>query len=76
LEHDEDGEDDDDVYGAAYENVTYRDTTADGIDAEMLEAGGDVTDYELEGESSRLAGRLALLTTVARLWKSIAIADS
>jgi hypothetical protein len=54
--------------------VIYRDSTADGIDAEMLEAGSDPSDYELEGESSRLASRLALLSTVARLWKAVAIA--
>ena len=63
-----------DVYSAAYEDVIYRDSTADGIDSEMLEAGSEPTDYELEGESSRLASRLALLATVARQWKAVAIA--
>ncbi|MEX2142152.1 MAG: hypothetical protein WD894_22990 [Pirellulales bacterium] len=70
---DDDG-DSGDVYSAAYEDVIYRDSTADGIDAEMLEAGSEPTDYELEGESSRLASRLALLATVARQWKTVAIA--
>jgi hypothetical protein len=65
--------DEDDTYSAAYEDVIYRDSTADGIDAEMLEAGSDPSDYELEGESSRLASRLALLSTVARLWKTAAV---
>ncbi|HJS07907.1 MAG TPA: hypothetical protein VJ809_09615, partial [Pirellulales bacterium] len=66
-------QDEADTYSAAYEDVIYRDSTADGIDAEMLEAGSDPSDYELEGESSRLASRLALLSTVARLWKTAAI---
>ncbi len=70
----ESDEEQDDLYGAAYEDVIFRDSTADGIDAEMLEAGSDPSDYELEGESSRLAGRLALLATVARLWKAVATA--
>jgi hypothetical protein len=70
---DEREEDGDDIYQAAYEDVVYRDSTGDGIDADMLEAGGDITDYELEGESSRLATRLAFLATVARLWKSVAV---
>jgi hypothetical protein len=70
---DENEEDGDDIYQAAYEDVVYRDSTGDGIDADMLEAGGDITDYELEGESSRLATRLAFLGTVARLWKSVAV---
>ena len=65
--------DGDDIYGAAYEDVVYRDSTGDGNDADMLEAGGDITDYELEGESSRLAARLAFLGTVARLWKWVAV---
>jgi hypothetical protein len=75
---DEDEEDDEDeeedLFSAAYENVTYRDSTADGVDAEMLEAGGEPTNYELEGESSRLAARLAFLASVARLWKTVAVA--
>ena len=69
----EDAEEDD-VYSAAYEDVIYRDSTDDGIESEMLEAGGEPTDYELEGESSRLAGRMAVLTTVARIWKTVALA--
>ncbi len=63
-----------DVYSAAYEDVIYRDSTDDGIESEMLEAGGEPTEYELEGESSRLAGRMAVLTTVARIWKTVALA--
>lgn len=70
----EEDEDEQDLFGAAYEEVIYRDSTADGIDADMLEAGGQPTEYELEGESSRVANRLAFLTTVARLWKLAALA--
>jgi hypothetical protein len=71
---DDDDDDADDVYSAAYEDMVYRDSTADGIDAEMLEAGSDAGDEELEGESQRLAARLTFLATVARLWKIAAIA--
>ncbi len=70
---DDDESEGDDIYGAAYEDVVYRDSTGDGNDADMLEAGGDITDYELEGESSRLAARLTFLGTVARLWKWVAV---
>lgn len=57
------------LYGAAYEDVTYRDTTDDGFDADMLEGGPPVSDFELAAEAERIGDRLALLTTVARLWK-------
>src|SRR6185369_5241866 len=44
-------DEDDDVFGAAYESVVYRDSTGDDIDADMLEVplpGGDSSDDELE----------------------------
>ncbi|OHB79258.1 MAG: hypothetical protein A2V98_06375 [Planctomycetes bacterium RBG_16_64_12] len=57
------------LFSAAYENVTYRDTTDDGFEGEMLEGGGPVTDFELASEAERISEHLALLATVARLWK-------
>ncbi|MDZ4818248.1 MAG: hypothetical protein SGJ20_04660 [Planctomycetota bacterium] len=69
-------DDEEDLYGAAYEEVIYRDSTGDGIDADMLESGTQPSEYELEGESSRLANRLSFLTTLARLWKLVALYSS
>jgi hypothetical protein len=69
LEPTAEGDDDDDLFSAAYENVVYRDSTADDVDADMLEGpsiGGDNGD-ELEGEQRRLFSRLAFLGTLA-LW--------
>jgi hypothetical protein len=70
----EDGADDADeehgIYGAAYEDVVYIDSTSDGVEADMLESGPPAaTDYELEHEARRLGERLAFLRTVASLWK-------
>lgn len=68
-------EDDDDLFGAAYDDVTYEDSTDDGVDSAIYEYGGgeDETRVELEAEAERLEARLALLNTVARLWKHAAV---
>ena len=53
--------------------MVYRDSTADGVDADMLEGasiGGDNGD-ELEGEQRRFFSRLAFLGTLAALWKQV-----
>ncbi len=64
----------DDLYRAAYDEMVYRDSTADGVEGSTLE-GGSSTDYELEAESNHVARRLAFLATVARLWKQVAVAQ-
>jgi hypothetical protein len=74
---DDNQEDDreDDLFGAAYEHVTYRDSTDDGIDSELFEGGGEnATDLELVGEGERIVNRLSFLTAVAQLWKLSATA--
>lgn len=72
---DGEAEDDDELFGAAYEDVVYIDSTADGTDADMLESGsGPATDFELEHEARRVSEQLSLLQTVALLWKRAALA--
>jgi hypothetical protein len=68
---DESEGEDDDVYSAAYEDVVYRDSTADGIDADMLESPGanSASEDELDRELQRLSPRLAFLAMLAALWK-------
>ncbi|MFH1268261.1 MAG: hypothetical protein ABIK89_21280 [Planctomycetota bacterium] len=75
AEDDEEHNAEEGLFGAAYESVTYRDTTDDGFEGEMLE-GGPVTDFELSAEADRISRRLALLATVARLWKTAAAASA
>jgi len=68
---DEDRLDDDDeeeLYGAAYEEMVYRDSTDDGVDSELIEYGQS-SDDELMGESKRLGERLSFISTVAALWQ-------
>jgi hypothetical protein len=62
------------LYGAAYEDMVYRDSTDDGQDSSLLDQLGAGTDFELEEEAQRLARRLAFLATSARLWKNAAVA--
>jgi hypothetical protein len=56
-----------DLYEAAYEGVTYEDSTDDEVEAEVLEVGPQ-RDFDLEEEGRRLEKRLHFLSTVARLW--------
>ena len=68
--------DHDDLFSAAYENVTYRDTTDDGFEGEMLEGASAATDFELVHEADRIIMRLTFLSTLARLWKLAALASA
>ena len=73
----EDGEDDEDdfggLYGAAYENVTFRDSTDDGIDSSLFDTGLAGSDEELIFEAERLVRRLSFLGMVAQFWKQAAL---
>jgi hypothetical protein len=64
-----DAEHDPGLFSAAYDDVVYRDSTADGHEADMLEGPGSTNDFELDFEAARLEQRLAFLSTLARLWK-------
>lgn len=55
------------LYGAAYEGVTYRDSTDDDVEGEVLDTGPQ-RDFDLEEEGQRLEKRLRFLSTTARLW--------
>ena len=69
---------DDGLFDAAYEGMTYRDTTDDGNEGAIFdpdaESGGD----ELESESKRLIDHLNFLQSLARMWAvaaDIAVTD-
>lgn len=74
-EEEPEADDEDNLFGAAYEDVTYRDSTDDGVEGEMFETGESATDFELVGEAERIVSRLSFLTTVAQLWKLCATAS-
>jgi hypothetical protein len=65
------GEGDDeeeDLYGAAYDDVTYQDST-DDEEGEVVGDGEPAEEFDLEREGERLDKRLRFLSTVARLWQ-------
>jgi hypothetical protein len=68
-------EDESSLYSAAYDEVVYVDSTADGVEADMLESGPPpATDFELDEEARRVGRRLEFGRTVAGLWKQAAAA--
>lgn len=71
----EEGDEEDDLFSAAYEDVIYRDTTRDGFEGDMLEEGGSSTQFELDTEARRLNTRLGFLSTVAFCWQAAARPD-
>jgi hypothetical protein len=70
-DEDRDDEDDDDqqesIYSAAYEEMTYQDSTDDDVEGEVLDVTPQ-TDFDLLHEAERLEKRLQFLSTLARLW--------
>jgi hypothetical protein len=64
----EEEDDKEDLYGAAYEDVTYQDSTDDDEGA-VADGGGPREDFDLEREAERLERRLRFLATLARLWQ-------
>ena len=69
-------DDSDDLFSAAYENVTYRDSTDDGFEGELFDGGGMETDFELAMEGDRIITRLSFLTMLAKLWRLAAAASA
>ncbi|MEZ6111070.1 MAG: hypothetical protein R3C99_08650 [Pirellulaceae bacterium] len=68
AEEDEDNE----LFGAAYEDVVYRDSTDDGVEGAVFETDDRV--YEaLERESQRVVERLSFISCLARMWKVAAV---
>jgi hypothetical protein len=60
--------DDDDLFGAAYEGVTYQDTTDDGAEGAVWE-GEPRKEFILEAEAEPIGKRLRFLSTLAQLWQ-------
>jgi hypothetical protein len=62
-------DDEDNVYGAAYEDVTYRDSTDDGVEGSLQEGGPSNEPFDLEIEGESLNKRVTFLATACRLWQ-------
>jgi hypothetical protein len=66
---------DDGLFGAAYEDVTYRDSTADGTESDLADDGAPSAVFDLENGIEHLEKRLRFLSTLARLWQIAARYD-
>jgi len=58
-----------DLFAAAYEGVTYRDTAQDGFEGSMLEWSAADADFELAAEGEQMMKHVAFWNTMAWLWK-------
>lgn len=56
-------------FAAAFEGMTYQDTTDDDTKGTVADGGAPSHDLDLERESQRLSKRLRFISTVARLWQ-------
>jgi hypothetical protein len=78
LDVESEADDDDGLFDAAYEGMTYRDTTDDGNEGAVFEFGDEGSRDELEAESKRLIEHLSFLRSLARMWAvaaDIAVSD-
>ncbi len=74
LADEEEQEDEqDDLFSAAYENVVYRDSTDDGVDGSLFDFGEHSED-QLQLTSHEILNRLAFLDGLALMWKLAAVA--
>ena len=67
----DDGESDASIFGAAYEGVTYLDSTDDGVEGAVYEQNEGSIE-ELVAESKRLGEHLTFLAALAQMWKLVA----
>lgn len=66
----------DDLFNAAWEDVTYHDSTDDGVDDSMMDGESlkhSMEDFPLTSEMERISDRLVFIITQARLWKMSAV---
>ena len=58
----------DELFRAAYDDVTFNDSTDDGVDGEVHDGGFALGDDSLEAEVDRVLDRLEFLGTLASFW--------
>ena len=58
----------DELFRAAYDDVTYNDSTNDGVEGEVHDGGFALGDDSLEAEVDRIQDRLEFLGTLASFW--------
>src|SRR5207237_4726206 len=73
---DEDEEEEKDAYASAYEGMTYKDSTDDGVEGSIA---GDppepVGEFSLEAQADEIEDKLGFLHAIAKLWRLAARLD-
>ncbi len=75
-EEDEEGDEEDEesgIFSAAYEQMVFRDSADDGVEGPVYETNEPLSDFELAYESERLSGHLTFHSTLAQIWKIVAV---
>ncbi len=62
-------DEEDSLFNAAYENVTFRDSADDGVQGEMMDSGYSPSNSEIESINRQLEPRLKFLNTLSQLWQ-------
>lgn len=73
LEDGSNEDDNDGLYQAAYEDVVFQDSTADGVDGSVFESQA-ATSEEMERQATRVLERLAFHNGLARFWTTVSVA--
>ena len=68
-EDDEDFDDEDSLFDAAYDNIVFRDSAEDGFEGETLDGGFRTADTEFELMARSLEPRMTFLNTLAEMWR-------
>lgn len=72
----EDVDEGDETYASAYEGMSYRDSTDDGVEGSVDDGESHIPgEFPLENDSDRFEERLRFLTSVGRLWRTAARSD-
>ena len=66
----------DDLFGAAYEDVVYHDTTDDGFEGEVFDGKSLMDDFELAEESDRINQRLDFHSMLNAIWQTVIVASA
>ena len=75
-ERDEDEDDDKDKFGSAYEGMTYKDSTDDGVEGSVAGDPPEVIgEFQLEAQADSIETKLEFLHAAAKLWRLAARPD-
>jgi len=72
LDADADGEgqdDEDDLFGAAYDGIVFKDSAEDGTDSALADGPGPVGTTEFENLNRQLEPRIKFIMALAQLWQ-------